>query len=121
LKGSKQAANNKVNYVFLFLAHALVFAQNSQLLQQMIETCKHLVCGLFAALQTIPRIWRFRMKRLLESHQTLFPHPKPHPKHRKKWSGSGHETIRAVAQVNMCMAAWAVRPGLIVVLVDVKF
>ena len=42
-----------------------------------------IVGGLFAAFQTILRIWGFRTKRLLELHQTLFLHPK----HRKKQSG----------------------------------
>ena len=92
--------------VFLFLAPGSVFVTCSGLkchvrfgchhekysfraqsqLQQVIETWNHLVRGLFTALQTIPRIWGLRTKRLLELHQTLFPHPK----HRKK--RSGHET-----------------------------
>ena len=67
----------------------------------MIEAFKHLVRSFFTVLQTIPRIWRFRTKRLLELHQTLFSHPKQRKKR------SGNETIWAMAQVNMFMAAWA--------------
>ena len=57
------------------------------------KTIDFIVGGLFSALQTIPRIWGFRTKRLLELHQTLFPHSK----HRKK--RSGHETIYKVPGV----------------------
>ena len=73
LKDRKQAANNEINYVFLFFAPGSVFTMSSEPLQQVIETCKKLVRGLFSALQTISRIWGFRAKLLLELHQTLFP------------------------------------------------
>jgi len=75
---------NRLSSCSLHLAQYSFRAQSQ--LQQVIETWKHLARGLFTALQTIPRIWGFRTKRLLELHQTLFPHPK----HRKK--RSGHET-----------------------------
>jgi len=48
------------------------------------KTIDFIVSGLFAALQTIPRIWGFRMKTAIGV--TLDPFP--HPKHRKR----RHET-----------------------------
>jgi len=50
LKSSKQVTKNKINYVFLFLAPGSVFFRAAAG-----------DIGLFTALQTIPRIWGYKM------------------------------------------------------------
>jgi len=73
---------------YWLLAPALVFAQSSEQLQQVIEKSKHLVSSLFATLQTIPTIWGFRTK-----DYWSYTKPFPHPKHKKMQSGQETNVI----------------------------